>query len=104
MHQSGNVLGIYQEQKITDGRLAEWQTRTGKRKVRISEAAMECQHDIVHRYKNMGKSAQAKEQMENAEGGIHTAVGEIAHKARPGKARQGKSMLKGFTKSQFKGS
>ena len=67
-----------------------------KEEVRISEAAMECQHDIVHRYKNMGKSAQAKEQMENAEGGIHTAVGEIAYKA-----RQGKGTLKGFTKAQF---
>ena len=70
---------------------------------------MEWQHEIVHRYNNMGKSAQAKEQMENAEGGLHTAVGEIAHKARQGKARQGKarqgkSTLKGFTKSQFIGS
>ena len=42
----------------------------------------------------MGKSAQAKEQMENAEGGLHTAVGEIAHKARQGKARQGKAKVR----------
>ena len=55
---------------------------------------MEWQHEIVHRYNNMGKSAQAKEQMENAEGGLHTAVGEIAHKARQGKARQGKARQK----------
>ena len=63
-----------------------WSTETWStnQEARISEVAMEWQHEIVHRYNNMGKSAQAKEQMENAEGGLHTAVGEIACKARHG--------------------
>ena len=34
---------------------------------------------------SMGKNNQAKKQMENTEGGLHTAVGEIACKARQGK-------------------
>ena len=39
-------------------------------------------------YNSMGKIDQAKRQMENATGGLHTAVGQIA---RQGKARQGKA-------------
>ena len=49
---------------------------------RTTEEATEWWHHLIHGYSSMGKNDQDKKQIVNAEGGFHSAVGEIACKAR----------------------